>query len=395
MFRTNPELENPQLIVQNLEREYHFPAIPYFISIHGSYPFIEKIYRVDVQKLLEILENSEDWELVHQSVSIDPETEDDNNDGDNKSMDIPIYFVNGLQVTGGMSMVFRNKDTVILVSKKTGFEYTRGIFERDKKIVTEIGNAFVYKRDLESKSGEFVKELICSKRKTNDLVYFIGTSKDGLYLKESRIKPMDLDIDLLYGNVLSEKHTKIVECLSDLNQRGIYFFHGEPGTGKSSYIRYLVGCITNRKVIIVSPNFVNEINTPQFVPFLLDNTSSVLIIEDSENIIRGRETEGSPAISNLLNIGDGLMGDCFNMQIICTFNTTRDKIDEALLRKGRLKYEHHFEKLKPAEAQKLLDINGIDHTATIPMSLSDIFNMDQYDISDKIKKESKTIGFKK
>lgn len=395
MFKTNPTLSNPQHIIQNLEREYHFPTIPYFIGMFGSYPFIEKIYYVDIQKLLEILEESGKWELVHQLNSIDPDTDDNDSDSsENKPIENPLYFINGFQVTGGMTMVFKTDDAVIMVSKKVGYEFSRGIYEREKKIVTDIGNAFIYKLDHSTESGEFIKNLICNRRKSNDLVYFIGTSKDGLYLKESKIKPMDLDIDLLYGKELAEKHTKIAESLSDLNQRGIYFFHGDPGTGKSSYIRYLVSCITSRKVIIVSPNFVNEINTPQFVPFLLDNPSSVLVIEDSENIIRGRESEGSPAISNLLNIGDGLMGDCFNMQIICTFNTSRDKIDEALLRKGRLKYEHHFQKLTIENSQKVLDMNNIKYTATTPMSLSDIFNTDDLILSDKIKKEDKHIGFK-
>ena len=54
------------------------------------------------------------------------------------------------------------------------------------------------------------------------------------------------------------------------------------------------------------------------------------MIEDAENILIDREAGGSSAVSALLNLTDGLLSDCLNIQIICTFNTDLSKLDRAL-----------------------------------------------------------------
>ena len=71
---------------------------------------------------------------------------------------------------------------------------------------------------------------------------------------------------------------------------------------------------------------------------------SVLIIEDAEKVVRNRNGNGNEtAVSNLLNLSDGILGDCLKTQIVATFNTERQLIDKALLRKGRLIAEYKFD----------------------------------------------------
>ena len=60
---------------------------------------------------------------------------------------------------------------------------------------------------------------------------------------------------------------------------------------------------------------------PEFIDLLIDNPNAVLIIEDAENIIMDRKINNNSSVSNLLNISDGLLSDCLNVQIICTFNS--------------------------------------------------------------------------
>ena len=69
----------------------------------------------------------------------------------------------------------------------------------------------------------------------------------------------------------------------------------------------------------------------------MKHKNSVLVIEDAERVISDRQGHGSSAgVSNILNLTDGILGDCLNIQIIATFNMARERIDSALLRKGRL-----------------------------------------------------------
>jgi ATP-dependent 26S proteasome regulatory subunit len=109
----------------------------------------------------------------------------------------------------------------------------------------------------------------------------------------------------------------------------------------------------------------------------MDHKNSILIIEDAERVISDREGNGSPAgVSNILNLTDGILGDCLSIQIVATFNMKREKIDQALLRKGRLIAEHKFNKLSVDESNNLLKHLEKDHEVSESMSLADIYNID-------------------
>jgi ATP-dependent 26S proteasome regulatory subunit len=119
------------------------------------------------------------------------------------------------------------------------------------------------------------------------------------------------------------------------------------------------------------------LSEPSIIPFLMDHKNSILIIEDAERVISDREGHGSPAgVSNILNLTDGILGDCLSIQIVATFNMKREKIDQALLRKGRLIAEHKFNKLSVDESNNLLKHLEKDHEVSESMSLADIYNID-------------------
>jgi len=81
---------------------------------------------------------------------------------------------------------------------------------------------------------------------------------------------------------------------------------------------------------------------------------------------------------------------CEICHIVCTFNTAIDKIDKALLRKGRITTNYKFEKLNVNKSNKLLEKLGKDYTTDVAMTLAEIYNLEQKDNSEK--KERK-IGF--
>jgi hypothetical protein len=135
-----------------------------------------------------------------------------------------------------------------------------------------------------------------------------------------------------------------------------------------------------------------NITNPEFMNLLLDYPNSILIIEDAENIIMDRQITGSSAVSNLLNISDGLLGDCLNTQIICTFNMPISKIDPALMRKGRLIAKYYFGKLSVIKGQYLSDKMKLNQNITEPMTIAEIFNHTEQTFEDK---RINVIGFRK
>ena len=103
----------------------------------------------------------------------------------------------------------------------------------------------------------------------------------------------------------------------------------------------------------------------------------MLVIEDAENVIMERAGGSNGAISNLLNLCDGLLSDCLNIQVVCSFNTDISKIDKALMRKGRLIAKYEFQKLTIDKAQRLSDSLGFTNLITQRMSVSEIYNQGQ------------------
>lgn len=189
------------------------------------------------------------------------------------------------------------------------------------------------------------------------------------------VQPMNLKLN--YGSEFTKVHDVIVKKLNENNGKGIILLHGDPGTGKTSYIKHLTTLVKEKDILFIPPSMAEMLSEPTIIPFLMDHKNSVLIIEDAERVISDREGNGSPAgVSNILNLTDGILGDCLSIQIVATFNMKREKIDQALLRKGRLIAEHKFGKLDVNDTNKLLKHLKKDHEVSEGMTLADIYNID-------------------
>jgi hypothetical protein len=216
-------------------------------------------------------------------------------------------------------------------------------------------------------------ELFCA---DNHIVF-----KDGREEYVRNLSKGDI-LDSILGpiEVISKESKGILENMYDLeldyesNRR--YYTNGIL-SHNTSYIRYLAGKL-KRNIIFISPDMVHHITEPEFIPFLMDNSDSILILEDAELALQKRDSFGSTgAVSNILNLTDGLLSDCLNISIVATFNTETKNVDEALLRKGRLLKAYKFEKLSVDKSKTLLKKEGHDPSGvTKPMSLADIYNFE-------------------
>jgi hypothetical protein len=222
-------------------------------------------------------------------------------------------------------------------------------------------------------------------------VYMVIQDGQGLDLNSFDINIPELDIELNYGKEWAEKHDYLLKALSRENKKGIALLHGLPGTGKSMYIRYLISLLAENRTMIYLPNqLINSLTDPSFLPLMANYPNSVLIIEDAEEVIRSRKSGGT-SVDKILNLSDGILSDFLGTQIICTFNSDVDLIDEALLRKGRLILKHEFKKLSIEDAQKLADKLEKGIKVTGEMTVSEIYNVEE-PYSEEVKGTQK-IGF--
>ncbi|UOQ97479.1 AAA family ATPase [Hymenobacter sp. 5317J-9] len=200
-----------------------------------------------------------------------------------------------------------------------------------------------------------------------------------------------LDLATHYNDDLLPAHETIVERLQKPNDKGIIILYGPPGNGKTSYIRHLCG-LTDKPKLFIPPNLAARIADPEFINQLHDNTNSILLIEEAEELLTKRDGVGGNAVSNLLNLSDGLLSDGFHIQIICTFNTELSRIDKALLRKGRLIAAYHFGPLAADKAQALATALGQTEPVTEPTSLAELYNREPNTFTE-LEASSKRIGF--
>lgn len=219
------------------------------------------------------------------------------------------------------------------------------------------------------------------------MLEMVCRNQHGYYLSSIDIKkPLITDLGLHYGKSFVPVHDKIIKNLNKKDGKGIVLLHGVPGSGKTHYIRYLISEIENKTLIYVPPDMAKEISSPDFLPFLMQNQNSVLIIEDAENIVKDRNdaSTSSQAVANLLNLSDGLLGDAMHQQIIATFNCDLKTIDPALLRKGRLIANYEFNKLDLESSKILSDKLGMGtEQITEPMTLAEIYNQNDKDEKDQ------------
>lgn len=228
------------------------------------------------------------------------------------------------------------------------------------------------------------------KKKSN--VNLIKSTMGHLDVQEYDLNVPKIDLKLNYGENFLKINDVIVDRLNRDNDKGIVLLHGEPGTGKTSYIKYLTSVIKKKEILFVPPSMVEILSDPSIIPFLMDYKNSILIIEDAERVISDRDFNGnSTGVSNILNLTDGILSDCLGIQIIATFNMKREKIDNALLRKGRLIAEHKFDKLNHEETNNLLKYLNKDIVADEGMTLADIYNIETE--LYKTKSQTNKIGF--
>jgi SpoVK/Ycf46/Vps4 family AAA+-type ATPase len=222
------------------------------------------------------------------------------------------------------------------------------------------------------------------KHESNNIALVIQTPR-GYDTTSFELPDQKLDIDLGYGKGFKPIHEKIINTLNKPNGKGLVLLHGTPGTGKTHYLKFLASKIKDKRVLFIPPFLADFITSPEMTPFLIQNAGSVLFIEDAERVITDRNNGGGNGVSNILNITDGILSDILNIQIVATFNMDKAKIDSALLRKGRLIAEHKFDALSIDDSNNLLKHLGKTYEATKPMTLTEIYNVEEaeYKSEDK------------
>ena len=168
-------------------------------------------------------------------------------------------------------------------------------------------------------------------------------------------------LPIYYNKKSQEEIITLVDDLKDPFPRGrLSIIEGPPGTGKTFLLRSIISKVPKADVVFIPPHLVPLLGDPPFVPILTSlseesNGPTVLICEDADSILVTRNDNNMEAISSLLNLTSGILGDLTDVRVIATTNAESTEFDSALTRPGRLSSHIRIDPLFPDEARTALE----------------------------------------
>ncbi len=189
----------------------------------------------------------------------------------------------------------------------------------------------------------------------------------------------DSTLNLHYGTDCGKWSADFVAKLRKISH-GLSIFEGPPGTGKTSYLRHLMGVLkATHRFYFIPPATLGVLSNPDFIGFWAeqrrrhDDMKFVVILEDSDAALMTRGTDNRDQVSAILNLSDGMLADFLRLQIICTINCCARDIDQALLRPGRLLSHRVFDRLPHEDAERLATHLGKTLPGIGDYTLAEIF----------------------
>lgn len=379
-------LNRDKIVSSNYVGE-HFPVHSYIMDNYNFYPSKYTLYSLNIKEGNNIITFFKEigYDVIFKKVeSYNLDTDVDNN----------IYYVNNdctIYETVFSSVVFENvRDNIIIdiyvdsVKSSLKEKMTNNVL--DNSHVSYNLEIYYNEKTKISNLTDKLKEVFISaykpvKKEKKNFVYMINSD---LRLEKFEINETKLNKDNIYdyyNDDFCDVHKFILEKIAKKNESGLMFCHGVPGSGKTTYIRYL---ITQHKYksIYIPPDNLGLLASSSFLTLLKDNENSLLILEDCGDIIK--KGNHSTVIPNLLNMADGMFGDIVNSKIIITFNEDIKDIDEKFLRNGRCFVKYEFKELAKEK------VNKLNSKYNKPMILADIFKDDKTFIN---KEDKQKIGF--
>ena len=310
-----------------------------------------------------------------------------------------IKFEQGGKIQDPFPKAFFGDDLMLFFVKNDRFSNNVVTLRSIIYTSDSINTAHKILGDIQEKVTELLEKKEIEPGKIRIRVYLAGVNVEtGEYTdnKDKKKEIEEITLDEFNDDIPNDKIQERIRNKNKKDKSNILIFYGDPGCGKSSYINYLISTNKDKKFVYFGLDLI--LNKEKFRNYIYckGNENLILIVEDCETILQSRNMYGgnsNSAISDILNMSGGLLGDSDDVKFIFTFNSNLKSIDDAILRSGRLNTIYKFEPLRGEKLKSLSEKLGLSLTSKeleSGMTLGDLYNYN----NKGVKKEEKQIGFR-
>lgn len=181
-----------------------------------------------------------------------------------------------------------------------------------------------------------------------------------------------------YSVAVASEIEELIKLKEPLDDSKLIILNGKPGCGKTFLLRTLLwewrewatpSFVLDPEALFNSPSYLLNLvldDEDDDYPELNSGAEPekkwrVIVLEDADNFISVEsKTNNCQAMSRLLNILDGLVGQGLKILFIITANEDEQKIHEAVKRPGRCLANISFEGLPENQAREWLESKGVE-----------------------------------
>ena len=180
----------------------------------------------------------------------------------------------------------------------------------------------------------------------------------GTRMLELAARPWPEVRDLYPNDVAVALDELMKHTASDDESRRVILWHGAPGTGKTTAVRALLQGWRGWADGVVVSDPDSLLTDGRYLRRLLldvddDERWQLIVLEDAESLLR-KDGAASAALSKLLNLADGLLGQGLRCLFLLTTNEPLAAIHPALVRPGRCLARIEFGPLPASRAAAVL-----------------------------------------
>ena len=290
--------------------------------------------------------------------------------------------VESLDIYGADDAVKTNKKLNALLSTIEGYRTFRNVdayFLNGDSVVGATNTIYSYQSDVATFMVKGTKELVeevIDLLKSSELTTRAPAVKR-VVLENGRFQDKNLSLSPFEGTPCNfypyfDQTPEEVWDSFAASKSNVLLLIGEPGTGKSNFIRQMMEHRGYENVPYLIDNELLLLD-PMLISYLQGQKDMQLMIaEDADNFVAKREDHNKSMVG-LLNMSSGIAAG--NTKIILSTNLANmNKVDPALVRPGRCFKILTFEKLSVEQASNICCMMGLEKNHDLPSTLAEVLN---------------------